>query len=74
MLTLSLFGFCAYGVSQLKAEFKFIVFLNKGNYLREYFDIYMERFDNAGIDGDIYVAEKPEIHKYMKELETMINE
>ena len=34
----------------------------------------MERFDNSGIDGDIYVAEKPEIHKYMKELHTMINE
>ena len=74
VLTLSLFGLCAYGVSQLKVEFKFIEFLNKGTYLREYYDIYMERFDDAGIDGDIYVAEKPEIHKYIKELHTMINE
>ena len=74
ILTLCLFGLCVYGVSQLKVEFNFIVFLNKGTYLREYVDIYLERFDDGGIDGDIYVAEKPEIHKYMKELHTMINE
>ena len=74
ILTVSLVGLCGYGVSQLKAEFKFTVFLNEGTYLREYFDINSEQFPDGGISGQIYVAEKPNVHKYMEEIGTMIDE
>ena len=58
----------------MKAEFKFTVFLNEGTYLREYFDINEEQFPNGGINGEIYVAEKPNFHQYMKEIHTLVNE
>ena len=74
VLTLSLLGLCAYGVSELKAEFKFTVFLNEGTYLREYVDINEEKFPNGGINGEVYVANKANVHKYIKELHTMIEE
>ena len=74
VLTLSVVGLCAYGVSQLKAEFKFTVFLNEGTYLREYFDVKEEKFPNGGINGEIYVAEKPNFHQDMEEILAMLNE
>ena len=74
ILTLSLVGISAYGVSQLKAEFKFTVFLNEGTYLREYFDVNEEKFPNGGIYGEIYVAEKPNFHQDMEQILAMLNE
>ena len=74
IFTLSLLGLCAYGVSQLKAEFKFTVFLNEGTYLREYFDINAEKFPNGGINGEIYVAEKTNFYKHLTEIDAMIKE
>ena len=74
ILTLSLVGLSAYGVSQLKAEFKFTVFLNEGTYLREYVDVNEEKFPNGGIYGEIYVAEKPNFHQDMEQILAMLNE
>ena len=74
VLTLSLVGLSAYGVSQLKAEFKFTVFLNEGTYLREYFDVNEEKFPNGGIYGEIHVAEKPNFHQDMEQIVAMLNE
>ena len=74
VLTLSLVGLCSYGVSQLKAEFKFTVFLNEGTYLREFFDVKEVKFPNGGINGEIYVAEKPNFHQDMEEILAMLNE
>ena len=61
----------SYGVSLLKAEFKFTAFLNEGTYLREYFDISSIRYPNGGATGFIYVAEKPDVQKYIKEMNEM---
>ena len=74
ILTLSLVGLSAYGVSQLKAEFNFNVFLNEGTYLREYVDVNEEKFPNGGINGEIYVAEKPNFHQDMEQILAMLNE
>jgi predicted RND superfamily exporter protein len=74
ILTLSLVGLSAYGVSQLKAEFNFNVFLNEGTYLREYVDVNEEKFPNGGIYGEIYVAEKPNFHQDMEQILAMLNE
>ena len=73
-LTQGMVALCSYGVSLLKAEFKFTVFLNEGTYLREYFDVNVEQYPNGGISGEIYVAEKPNIHLYIKEIEDMLIE
>lgn len=61
-----------YGVSQLEAEFKFEWFLDEGTYLRNFFDISSERYD-GGVSGTIWVAEKPDIHKKIEELDTLID-
>ena len=42
-----------YGATQLNAEFNFMVFLNEGTYLREFFDTSTEVFPNKGIFGKI---------------------
>ena len=63
-----------YGASLLKAEFKFTEFLNDGTYLKRYFDTSSERYPDGGITGWIYVAENPEVQKYIKEINDMVLE
>ena len=70
-MTLSFLGLGIYGASQLTAEFKFEWFLNEGTYLRDYFDISAERYQ-SGVSGKIWVAEKPEIYKKIKELDVLL--
>ena len=71
VLTVILLSIGSYGLSQLKAEFKFEWFLDEGTYLRNFFDINSERYQ-SGISGTIWVAEKPEIYKKIAELDTLI--
>jgi hypothetical protein len=63
-----------FGITQLKAEFKFTWFLESGTYLRNFFDEMESRFPSFGFGGDIWVAEHPDIHTKIKELDTLINE
>ena len=72
--TLALLSSAAYGLSELKAEFKFTVFLDQGTYLRNYFDVNAEVFPNRGISGTIYVAEKENVHQLIPEIMAMIEE
>ena len=71
VLTVILLSIGSYGLSQLKAEFKFEWFLDEGTYLRTFFDINSERYQ-SGISGTIWVAEKPEIYKKIAELDTLM--
>ena len=72
IITVIFLTFAIYGVSQLEAEFKFEWFLDEGTYLRNYFEINSERYD-SGVSGTIWVAEKPDIHKKIKELDELID-
>ena len=74
ILTSTFLGLSCYGASQLSAEFDFNVFLNEGTYLREYFDMSAEKFPDGGSYGEIYVAEKPNVHQYITEIQTMLDE
>ena len=74
VVTLSLVGLSSYGISLLKAEFKAINYVNKGTYIREFYDLYAEKFPNVGISGDIYLVQKPNFHQYMEETIDMLNE
>ena len=74
IFSVSVLSVAAYGVSELKAEFKVTVFLNEGTYLREYFDVNAEKFPGRGINGDIYVAESPNVHQNIKEIMALIDE
>ena len=61
----------SYGVSQLHAEFRYEWFLEDGTYLRSYYDYSRERYPN-GMRGTIWVAEKPNIHTEIKEINELI--
>ena len=74
MLTVLFLSLGCYGASLLKAESKFTNFLNEGTYLRKYFDINSERYPNGGFTGWVYVAENPDVQKYIKEINDMIKE
>ena len=74
VLTTLFLALGCYGASLLKAEFKFTEFLNDGTYLKRYFDTSSERYPDGGITGWIYVAENPEVQKYIKEINDMVLE
>ena len=71
VVTLITFAFGSYGTYHLKAEFKFEWYFDKGTYLRDFLDVNSERYQ-SGMNGDIWVAEKPDIYKKIAELNVLI--
>ena len=74
IVTLILLTLGSYGISQLRAEFRYEWFLEDGTYLRSYYDYSRERYPN-GMRGTIWVAEKPDgpdIHTEINEINELI--
>jgi Niemann-Pick C1 protein len=63
-----------FGCTQLKEEFKFTWFLEEGTYLRSFIDEMEAQFPSSGFVGEIWVADHPDIHTKIKELDTLIIE
>jgi hypothetical protein len=74
VLTVIITSLAIFGCTELKAEFKFTWFLKMGTYLRSFFDETEARFPSSGIGGEIWVADHPDIHTKIKELDTLIIE
>ena len=63
-----------YGVVEIPTEFDDTAWINEGNYVRDYLDIYADLFPSGGIGGSVYITEVDDFHAKMGHVKDLGNE